>query len=126
VTHFETYNRTPAAQRVADIVAALRQSPSAVLVASGDEALAALLATAVLPVHRAILDVAGFDATSDAAFLAHAYIPGLRRAGDFLTAASRAGGEVIVHDAGPGFRVDGLSVQPEKLSTARIVALALK
>jgi hypothetical protein len=126
VTHFETYNRTAAGQRVADIVAALRQSPSPVLVASGDAALAALLATAVLPVHRAVLDVGGFDTSSDAAFLEHAYIPGLRRAGDFLMAASRAGGEVIVHDAGPGFRVNGLVVQTEKLSTSRIVALALK
>ena len=33
VQHFETYNRTAASQQVADIVAALRESPSAVLVA---------------------------------------------------------------------------------------------
>jgi dienelactone hydrolase len=126
VSHFETYNRTAAGQRVADIVAALRQSPSPVIVARGDYALAALLATAVLPVHRAVLDIGRFDASSDADFLEHVNIPGLRRAGDFQTAASRAGGEVIVHDAGPGFRVDGLVVQGEKLSTSRVVALALK
>src|SRR5205085_3519082 len=47
VRHFETYNRTEASQRVADIVAALRAQPGAALVASGDTALAGLLAAAV-------------------------------------------------------------------------------
>ena len=41
-----------------------------------------LLASAVMPVTRAILDVSGFDTSSDAAFLERVYIPGLRRAGD--------------------------------------------
>ena len=40
VRHFETYNRTAASQRVADIVAALGAEPGAILVASGDAALA--------------------------------------------------------------------------------------
>jgi hypothetical protein len=126
VTHFETYNRTAASQRVADIVAALRGSPSAVLVADGDAAPAALLASAIVPVRRAVLDVGRFDTSSDAAFLDRVYIPGLRRAGDFQTAASMAGGEVIVHDAGDAFRVTGLHVRPQKLTAREIVALAVK
>ena len=126
VTHFETYNRTVASQRVADIVAALRESPSAVLVADGDAALAALLASAVMPVTRAILDVGGFDTSSDAAFLERVYIPGLRRAGDFQTAASMAGAGVTVHDAGDTFRVAGVQIDRRKLAPREIVALAVK
>ena len=57
VRHFETYNRTPAAQRVADIVSALGADPGAAIVATGDAALAALLASAVVTPRLAILDV---------------------------------------------------------------------
>jgi hypothetical protein len=126
VTHFDTYNRTVASQRVADLVAALRDAPSAALVADGDAALAALLASAIVPVRRAVLDVGGFDASSDAAFLERVYIPGLRRAGDFRTAASMMRGDVIVHGAGEAFHVSGLAAQSRRLTAREIVALALK
>ena len=43
VRHFDTYNRTAAGQRVADIVAAVRANPGAAIVADGDVALAAIL-----------------------------------------------------------------------------------
>ena len=65
IKHFETYNRTAAGQRVADIVSALRAHPGAALVASGDAALAGLLAAAVAPAHFAVLDVGNFDTSSD-------------------------------------------------------------
>ena len=126
VRHFDTYNRTPASQRVEAIVAALRDSPSAVLVASGDAALAGLLATAIVPVRKAILDVARFDTSSDAAFVERVYIPGLRRAGDFQTAARMARGDVLVHGAGNTFNVSGLRAEPRTLSPAEIAALARK
>ena len=126
VRYFETYNRTAASQRVADIVEAVRRSPSAVLVADGDAALAALLATAVVPIRRAILDVGGFDRASDAAFLEHLYIPGLRRAGDLQTAVHAATGELVLHDAGAAFHVEGVRVEPRRLSAAEIAALARK
>jgi hypothetical protein len=126
ITHFETYNRTAASQRVADIVAALRASPSSVLVANGDAALPALLAAAIVPVRLAVVDVGGFDTSSDAQFLDRVYIPGLRRAGDFQTAAAMARGEVIVHGAGPGFQVTGLRVERQALTPRQIVALAAK
>jgi hypothetical protein len=126
VQHFETYNRTAASQRVADIVAALRESPSAVLVANGDAALPALLAAAITPVRLVVADVGGFDTSSDAQFLDRLYIPGLRRAGDLQTAAAMARGEVIVHGAGDGFHAAGIRVERDALTPAQIVALATK
>ena len=115
VRHFETYNRTAASQRVADIVEAVRKSPSSVLVADGDAALAGVMAAAIVPVRRAILDVGGFDPSSDAAFLERLYIPGIRRAGDFQTAVKMARGEVVLH-----------GTPARRLTTADIVALVRK
>ena len=126
VRHFDAYNRTEASQRVADIVAALRRSPGAVLVSSGDTAIPALLAAAIVPVRRAIVDVDGFDLSDDAAFLDRAYIPGLRRAGDLQTAASMAAGEIVIHDARDRFRVGGVRVEREPLTPRAIVALVSK
>jgi len=126
IEHFDTYNRTAASQRVADIVAALRESPTAVLVADGDAALPALLAAAIVPVRRTIVNVGGFDTSSDAQFVDRVYIPGLRRAGDFQTAAGMARGEVIVHGAGGAFRVAAMQVEREGLTPRQVVALAMK
>jgi hypothetical protein len=126
VNHFETYNRTAASQRVADIVAAVRALPDAVVIADGDTALAAILAAAIVPVRLAILDVNGFDSSSDQAFVEHLYIPGLRRAGDLQTAASMFRGEVIVHNAGTSFTVPTLHPRTAKLSPTEIVALVRK
>lgn len=126
VQHFETYNRTAASQRVADIVAALRDFPSAVLVADGDAALPALLAAAIVPVRRAVVNVGGFDTTSDAQFLERVYIPGLRRAGDFQTAAAMARGEVIVHGAGDAFHAASLRIERDPLPPRQVAALAVK
>jgi hypothetical protein len=107
IEHFETYNRTPASQRVADIALALRETPHAILVADGDAAPAAVLALALAPVDRAVLDVGQFDTSSDAAYLDRLYIPGIRRAGDLQTAVSMATGRVLIHNAGPSFDVRG-------------------
>jgi hypothetical protein len=120
---FDTYNRTAASQRVADIVEALRTTPDAVLVASGDNALAGLLAAAVETGRRVVLDVGAFDATSDAAFVERLYIPGLRKAGDFSTATALAGDRVVIHNTGDQFEVSGTGVRREKLTPREIVAL---
>src|SRR4029079_16736293 len=53
ISMFDTYNRTAASQRVADLVTALSTQPGAVLVADGDAGLAGVLAAAVVPVRRA-------------------------------------------------------------------------
>jgi hypothetical protein len=122
IRHFETYNRTPAAQRVADIVTALRGNPGAALVASGDAALAALLAAAVTPARLAILDVGELDTKKDDGFVERFYIPGLRRAGDFTTAAGVAGDAVVIHGAGAGFALQGVKVAQTRLTAKEIVA----
>jgi hypothetical protein len=126
IHHFETYNRTAASQRVADIVTAVRAHPGAALIADGEAGLAGLLAAAIVPVPLAVLGVDQFDSSSDAAYVDHLYIPGLRRAGDFQTVASMARGDVVVHDAGSRFSVPGLRAQSARLTTSEIVALVRK
>ncbi len=126
INHYETYNRTPASQRVADIVAAVRAHPNAALVATGDAALAAILASAVVPIRLAVLDVAEFDSSSDQAFVDHLYIPGLRRAGDLQTAAAMSDGEIVVHDGGSAFNVPALKGKAAKLTSAEIAAIVRK
>ena len=121
IEHFETYNRTPASQRVADIASALRQSPGAALVADGDAALAGVLALAVAPADRAILDVGQFDTSSDAAYVERLYVPGIRRAGDLQTAVTMANARIVIHDAGASFDVRGPTLLPQKLSVSEIV-----
>ena len=123
VRHFDTYNRTLASQRVADIVAALRAEPGAILVASGDAALAGVLASAVEPPRLAVLDVQGFDTSRDDGFLAHLYVAGLRRAGDLQTASEIAHGRLVVHNCGPQFSASGARVQDTRLSPVQILDL---
>src|SRR5688572_24409239 len=120
---FDTYNRTAASQKVADIVDALRASPDAVLISAGDAALAGMLALAIETGRRAVLDVGDFDTTSDDAFVERLYMPGLRRAGDLSTAAALVGDRVVVHNAGARFTPDGIAVKREKLTPKEIVAL---
>ena len=124
IEHFDTYNRTAASQRVADVVAALEQAPGATVVADGDAALAALLASAIVPTMRAVLDVGEFDMSSDAAFLERLYIPGLRRAGDLETAAALTSGNVVVHNAGDRFSVHRLHIERRRLTAREIVTFA--
>jgi hypothetical protein len=122
VRHFETYNRTQAAQRVADIVAALSADPGAAVVANGDAALAALLASAVIAPRLAVLDVGGFDTSKDTDFADRLYVPGLRRAGDLATAAAIAGDTVVIHGAGGNFALEGISASRTKMTGKEIVA----
>jgi hypothetical protein len=123
VEHFETYNRTAASQRVADIVKALRAEAGAILVAAGDEALAGALASAIESPRLAVLDVGGFDTSRDEDFLAHLYIPGLRRAGDVQTASEMAPNRLVIHNAGPQFAATGARVERAALTPAQILAL---
>jgi hypothetical protein len=126
VRHFDTYNRTAASQRVADIVAALRQSPSAVLVADGEAALPALLAAAIAPARLTVANVGGFDPSNDEQFLERLDIPGIRRAGDLQTAAGMMSGDAVAHGASDAFKVPGIRVERQALTPRQIVALAVK
>jgi hypothetical protein len=123
IRHFDTYNRTAASQRVADIVRQFRLYPGATFVAEGDAALAGLLAAAIEPWGMSVLDVGAFDTSSDAEFLDRLYIPGLRRAGDLQTAASLAKDRVVIHNAGPRFTVKAPRVENKKLTPREIVDL---
>jgi hypothetical protein len=124
IDHFDTYNRTAAGARVADIVSAVREHPGAALVASGDAAAAALLAAAVVPVSVAVLDFGGVDRT-DAWFADHFYIPGLRRAGDFQTAIDAALGTLVLHNARPDLGLHAPTLQQQAL-TPDGIATALR
>jgi hypothetical protein len=123
IRHFDTYNRTAASQRVADIVTAVRANPGAPVVAEGDAALAALLASAVEPPPAMILDVGDFDTSSDAAFVERLYVPGLRRAGDLATAAALYRGRLVIHNAGDRFVLDGTTVRRDRLAPREIVEI---
>ena len=123
IPHFDTYNRTAAGQRVADIVDALLAAPDAALVASGDAAPAGLLAAAIVPGRRAVLDMGGRAFTGDDEFVERLYIPGLRRAGDLATALAIAGDRVVIHNTADGF-AQAASHAPRPAMTPReIVAL---
>jgi hypothetical protein len=127
VRHFETYNRTAASLKVADIVAALRSAPPAsILIADGDAGLAALLAAAIVPVRKTIANVSGFDTSDDRAFLERLYIPGLRRAGDFATVAAMLHGETVVHDGRDRFHAGAIRVERDVLTPRQIAELAAK
>ena len=109
IHHFFTYNRTPAANRVQDILTALafaRQhggGPVNLLALKGT-GVAALLARALAPrVGNACLSLAAFR-FDDRSWLRHCFVPGVRSAGDVRTAvALGAPGRLFLHGAGPGF-----------------------
>ncbi|HEV8132969.1 MAG TPA: acetylxylan esterase [Acidobacteriota bacterium] len=130
ISHFETYNRTQASQRVQDIVQALveagKSSPAVILIADGDAALAGLLAQAVVPVKQAILDVDHFDNSSDETFVQRLYVPGIRRAGDFRTALSISHSKIVLHNAGENFKIAGAIVEKRKLNENEILNLLEK
>jgi dienelactone hydrolase len=121
IRHFETYNRTPAAQRVFDIVAEIEKNPGAALVAGPDAGLEAMLAAAITHVPLAVVDAGAFDTTDDTRFVERLYIPGLRRAGDLQTAAGMAGDRLVVHNAGAAFKVDARGVQAAPLTPREII-----
>ena len=126
IRHFETYNRTPASQRVADIVTALGEHPGAAIVASGDTAVAALFASAIERASAEVLDVDGFDPSSDDDYLKRFFVPGVRRAGGVDTAALGVR-RLLVHNAAGRFAAiarDGVTVESRRL-TPREIAEAL-
>jgi dienelactone hydrolase len=123
IDHFATYNLTAAGQRVADIVQTLDDNPGAMLIADATFGPDALLALAVAPASRAIIDIAEFDNGSDAAFVERLYIPGIRSAGDFQTAVAMTHGTIVVHNTGDKFRIEGVRLEPKKLSPNEIATL---
>jgi hypothetical protein len=123
IRFFETYNRPQAAQRAVDIIAAARANPAAALVASGDMALAAVIALPFMPIRAAVLDVDRFDTSRDDDFLNRLYIPGVRRAGDFATATAATQASIVFHNAGATFNAGRATVTQRKLTPLEILDL---
>lgn len=111
-----TYNRSDDANRVQDVlssIAFLRQRfRNAYLSVLGDgtAGLWTLLARGIAPrIDRMAIDVNGFDNTSDEAFVSSLPIPGVRRAGDFLTAVLVAPFEpLLIYNTQGRFATDQL------------------
>ena len=113
-TYFTTYNRTPTANRVRDILTAVAwlrrssESPSVSLVGMGAAGPWCLLACALCPqITRAVIDVDRFDTESDDAYLEKLFIPVLRRLGGLAAAATlTTPAELYLHNAGIPFQTD--------------------
>jgi len=150
VKFFTTYNRTDEANRVQDILTAIAllkhtlmayignegQKTSLSVVAQGNAGLLALLARGLAPaIDRMVIDAAQFDSSSDEAFIKSMPIPGVRRAGDFTTAATVAPlTPLLIHNAGNKFKAEKIEAvynafgkaenfksQSAKLSDAELV-----
>lgn len=88
---FDTYNRTDTMERVQDIVTVAADSNFPGMIGIGDAGLWCLLALPFTPgVESAVVDMAGFDASSDQEFIERLYAPCLRRVGDLPTAGALA------------------------------------
>ncbi|MXZ33969.1 MAG: hypothetical protein F4Z21_01625, partial [Acidobacteria bacterium] len=111
---FTTYNRTDASNRVQDIltsIAYLESRPDVArvnLAGVGKGGLWSLLARALAPqLHRTLVDVSRFSNEEDRAYLERLYVPVLRRAGDFKTAAMLAPAtRLLIHNTGESFNND--------------------
>jgi dienelactone hydrolase len=149
IKFFTTYNRTEAANRVQDVLTALayvQQSlspeaagePRVSVIGMGEAGLWTLLARGIAPrVERMVVDVEQFDTTSEEAFLQRLPIPGLRRAGDFVTAVTLAPlAPLVIHNSGDKFdtamladvyrrlgRAEDFRAHTEKLTTVQLVTL---
>jgi dienelactone hydrolase len=114
VEFFTTYNRTDDMQRVQDILTAavfleaVLQPKEMALVGEGMAGLWCLLARPLLPkLISTAADAAGFENESDEAYLDMLYIPLLRRAGDFASAAFLGpAAPLAIHNAGGKFKTE--------------------
>ncbi len=135
---FDTYNRTDTMERVQDILTAVAfmRLPSPVslmgisLMGIGDGGLWCLLALPFAPkIESAVVDVAGFDTSSDEEFIERLYTPSLRRVGDLRTAGALvAPRRLVIHNTGGRFETEFIrdaykaSGHPESLAVRRMPA----
>jgi hypothetical protein len=111
-----TYNRTESMQNVQRMLTTIaylkkRNSQASISVVADASNLWALLARGLAPqIDRMIVDVSGFDNASDEEYLKRVAIPGIRRAGDFLTAIALAPKTpMLIHNTGNRFRTEKLA-----------------
>jgi len=122
--YFTTYNRSDAANQIQDIltaVAFLKGKTSRLsVVAVGRAGGLALLARGLTNIDAMIADASGFDSTNDSEFLARWPIPGIRRAGDFVTATALAPmTPLIIHNTRGQFRAEQISALYQRFGRAK-------
>ena len=108
---FTTYNRTPAALRIQDILTGLaylknRKDVSVINLVGLEEAgLWCLLARSLAPkLNTTVVDVAQFPNHMDQAYLNKLFIPLIRRAGEFKTALTLSPTtRLLIHNTGNKF-----------------------
>jgi len=108
---FTTYNRTPTANSVQDILTAIswlsaqRGVRAVSLVGMGAAGMWCLLARALAPkVKACVVDADRFDPESDEQWAGRFFVPLLRRAGDVRTAVALAApGRLLLHNTGEAF-----------------------
>ncbi len=92
-----TYNPTLLTVRIGDLLGAAARFEAPLIVAVGEQAPLALLAAPFLPADAAVVvDLGGHDWAADDAWQGELWQPGLRRAGDLLTAAILAAPRTMV------------------------------
>jgi hypothetical protein len=111
-----TYNRTEAMQNVQRMLTTIaylkkRNSQASISIVADANNLGILLARGLAPqIDRMIVDVSGFDNASDEEYLKRMAIPGIRRAGDFITAIALAPKTpMLIHHTGNRFRTEKLA-----------------
>ena len=143
---FTTYNRTPTANSVQDVLTAvswLSTQPgveSVSLVGQEAGGIWCLLARGLTPeVKACVVDADRFDADSDEQWADRFFVPLLRRAGDVRTAVALAApGRLLLHNTGDRFTTTwaerlytrlrssaSLTVSPTRVSASRIVGFLL-
>ncbi len=131
--YFTTFNRTDDANRIQDVLTALAylrkraETPQVNLLGMGMGGVWSLFARALADNDvRLVADLDQFDPSSDSAFEQRLFIPGLRRAGDFLAAAVlQAGGQTLLHNVSPGFPSDWYKASFEAAGAPDLLDLRL-
>ncbi|MEO6725420.1 MAG: hypothetical protein ABIP14_08965 [Blastocatellia bacterium] len=123
---FTTYNRTDAANRIQDILTAIsilhsRNEKGLSVVALDKAGVLALLARGLAPqLDRMLIDASQLDVSSDEEFLKWLPIPGIRRAGDFVTAVAIAPLTPLrVHNTGDKFQTARIAEIYRRLGRAQ-------
>ena len=131
---YSCYNRTALGDRVQAVIDSLVQHRTkddagpTVLIGDGEAGLWVLLARALAPdlcPGPTIVDMQGFAADDDDAYLERAYAPGLRGIGGLYTAALLANAKpLLLHNTHRKFRAENIScrLEPEKLSYEETMA----
>jgi dienelactone hydrolase len=111
--YFTTYNRTDTSNRIQDILTCMawlkkQESVNTIhLSGHGDAGLWCLLAVGLADFKGSVIaDAACFDNHSDDAYIERLFIPGLRRIGDFQTAAAlTAPRNLLIYNTGESFDI---------------------